>query len=346
MNCKVRIAGAVVLAVSLLAGCGSQADAARNSLKIGVTLYDQYDTFLSQLMERFNADLSDEKKAAGMEIAVNTYGAGKSQKTQDEQVREMIERGSHVVCVNLVDRTAPTTIIDTARKNDVPVIFFNRELVEEDLEQWDKLYYVGADADESGDMQGELALDDYKNGKITDRNGDGSIDYLVLMGEADHQDAIVRTERVVDTMISGGMKLNKAGHLICNWNRDQAEAKMTQIISQYGTDGIDLVLANNDDMALGAIDAYDNASIPEEDRPEIFGIDGTEEGLAAVKEGTMAGTVYNDKEGQASAMLELAVRLYRGESLKGMSNMEGHYIRLPYRKVTAENVHIFIEKQS
>ena len=65
----------------------------------------------------------------------------------------MIENGCSVICVNLVDRTAPTGIIDLARKNNVPVIFFNRELVEEDLMQWDKLYYVGADAYQSGHWQ-------------------------------------------------------------------------------------------------------------------------------------------------------------------------------------------------
>ena len=74
----------------------------------------------------------------------------------------MLQNSCDVLCVNLVDRTAPSEIIDMAKKKDVPVIFFNRELVEEDLNQWNKLYYVGADAKQSGILQGELVLEDVK----------------------------------------------------------------------------------------------------------------------------------------------------------------------------------------
>ena len=84
----------------------------------------------------------------------------------------MLEDGCDIICVNLVDRTEPVTIIDMAEKKDVPVIFFNRELVEQDLERWDKLYYVGAKAFESGIMQGEMAADIFKKDPAADKNGD------------------------------------------------------------------------------------------------------------------------------------------------------------------------------
>ena len=76
---------------------------------------------------------------------------------------------------------------------------FNRELVEEDLERWDKLYYVGADAKESGVLQGELAAAYLKAHPEADRNQDGVIQYVVLEGEAGHQDAILRTEYAAST---------------------------------------------------------------------------------------------------------------------------------------------------
>ena len=254
-----------------------------------------------------------------------------------------------MICVNLVDRTAPTEIIDLARKNDVPVIFFNRELVEEDLMQWDKLYYVGADAFESGTLQGEMATDYFKAHPEADRNGDGSIQYVVLEGEAGHQDAIIRTEYSVDTMIMQGIILDKVGYAIANWNRAQSRSKMGQLIDSSDAQ-IELVLANNDDMALGAIEAYEDKNIPKEEWPAIFGIDGTEVGLEAVIAGKMTGTVYNDRDGQAKAMEALAYALATGAPLdsielpEGIAMQDNKYIRLPYEKVDRDKAEEYLSK--
>ena len=219
-----------------------------------------------------------------------------------------------------------------AEKQDVPVIFFNRELVEQDLERWDRLYYVGAPALQSGILQGEMAADLFQKDPSVDKNEDGVFQYVVLEGEMDHQDAIVRTEYAINTITEQGVSVEKLGYGIANWNRGQAQTKMTQMIGQYG-DAIELVLANNDDMALGAIDAYKAAEIDQEEWPAIFGIDGTDVGKTALNKGELKGTVYNDKEGQAEAMLKLAVGLATDSSLEDLGLENGKYIRLPYTKL-------------
>ncbi|MFQ7238674.1 MAG: substrate-binding domain-containing protein [Roseburia intestinalis] len=117
---------------------------------------------------------------------------------------------------------------------------------------WTRLYYVGAQAFESGIMQGELAAEAFLTDQSLDKNGDGIFQYVVLEGEAGHQDAIVRTEYSVSTMIDSGVEVEKLGYAIANWNRAQAQTKMAQLMSQFG-DSIELVIANNDDMALGAM---------------------------------------------------------------------------------------------
>ena len=348
-----RTAAAVLAAVMgsavLAAGCGSaEPRVSDGSVRIGISLYDQYDTFLTELMQSFDSCV-DKRKAEGTDIVTIVQDAARSQAGQNEDVADMIESSCSVICVNLVDRTAPTEIIDFARKNDVPVIFFNRELVEEDLMQWDKLYYVGADAFQSGTLQGEMATEYCREHPEADRNGDGTIQYVVLEGEAGHQDAIIRTEYSVDTMIQNGILLDKVGYAIANWNRAQARSKMEQLIDANGT-GIELVLANNDDMALGAIEAYQGREIPREEWPAIFGIDGTDVGLEAVIDGTMCGTVYNDKDGQALAMEELAYALAAGKPLDSMVLPEGaalkddKYIRLPYEKVDRDKAREYLSK--
>jgi len=344
MKKKVTLAVSMIVILSMLSGCNSlQQKPTVKNIKIGVTLYDQYDTFLSQLMNDFNEYAAQEETNTGLAVNVEEHNAATSQSTQNSQVENMINDGCNVICVNLVDRTEPTTIIDMAEKNNIPVIFFNRELVEEDLQRWDRLYYVGASAKESGVMQGELAADYISKHPEADKNKDGMIQYVVLEGEAGHQDAIVRTESSVSTLMSKGVVMEKLGYAIANWNRAQAQTKMSQLITQFGSK-IELVLPNNDDMALGAIDALQDAKIPREKWPVIVGIDGTDVGLQAVQSGEMAGTVYNDKEGQAKAMLELSFDLATGKDYSNLKLENGKYIRLPYTKITSKEVSKYLNR--
>lgn len=346
MKAKKIVAAGMVLSMSmlLLCACGKQQTAASDKVHAGVIYYNQSDTFLGELIACFKEELhhfeSDDFKTT-----VTLRDAGGSQRTQNDQVKELIDAGCNVLCVNLVDRADPSEIIDLARDSDVPIIFFNREPVAEDLMQWDGLYYVGADAKQSGVMQGELAVDAIlaENSQI-DRNKDGKIQYVVLEGEPGHQDAIIRTENAVETLKNNGIELEKLSYGIANWNRAQAQNRMLLLISQY-QNKIELVLANNDDMALGAIDAYKKLNYTESALPVFFGIDGTDVGLKAVLDSGMAGTVYNDKEGQAEAMAELAVALVTGEGMDKIKFEKDKYVYLPYSKVTVENAGDYIREE-
>ena len=329
---------AVCLCAAFLGGCGPDAGHKSREIRIGLAVYDDHDTFIAELMEEFVADVAEvNTREQGTTVSVLTYSAGQSQITQNEQIEKLISKGCGVLCVNLVDRTDPSMIIEMAREADIPVIFFNRELVEEDLMSWDRLYYVGADAFESGRIQGRTAAAYLKAHPQADRNEDGVIQYVVLEGEAGHQDSIVRSETSVDALIDAGVSIEKLESAIANWNRGQAQNRMGQLIDRHG-DAIELVLANNDDMALGAADEFDKRETPADERPAIIGIDGTKVGLEGVRNGKLIGTVYNDKEGQAEAMLQLAMAVSAGEAVDGLSLTDGKYIRLPYAEITMDNI--------
>ncbi|MCQ2507621.1 MAG: galactose ABC transporter substrate-binding protein [Dorea sp.] len=337
-KCYRMICGCLLLC--LLAGCASQQNTKKKDLLIGVVLYDEYDTFISQLMDSFMEAVS-QKTMNGKNISVLRYDSAGSQITQNEQVEELIDKGCDVLCVNLVDRTDPSMIIETAQKADVPVIFFNRELVEKDLQSWERLYYVGADAFISGTIEGEIAADAWfaseESMKPMDKNGDHILQYIILEGEAGHQDAIVRTEYSVNALTDAGIQVERLDSVIANWNRAQAQTKMGQLYNKY-QDQIELIMCNNDDMALGVIDEYDLLQIPQEQRPALVGIDGTDVGLEAVLSGNMIGTVYNDKEGQARSILELAIAAATGEGMNAIDLFDGKYIRYPYERITIENI--------
>lgn len=328
----------------LLCACGEEQPDVPDKSYIGVAYYNQSDTFLNELLDSFKEQLK-EMQNEDMDTVVMVRDAAGVQRTQDDQVKELINAGCDALCVNLVDRADPSEIIDMAREHEVPIIFFNREPVAEDLMQWDQIYYVGADAEESGVMQGELAADMIKNNSQTDRNRDGKIQYVVLEGEPGHQDAIIRTETAVKTLTDSGIELEKLSYQIANWNRAQAENRMEQLIGQYPNQ-IELVLSNNDDMALGAMDAYKKLNYTETALPVFFGIDGTDAGLEAVVDSELAGTVYNDKEGQAKAMAELCWALITGDGMEELEFQKERCIYLPYAKVTEENADEFIARSN
>ncbi len=331
-----------LMGILLYGACGNEKKEIPKQIYIGVACYDQRDTFLGELLENFKRECRTLEKR-GYDISLTIMDAANSQRTQDDQVQEMIGNGCDILCVNLADRTDPSQIITAAQEHDIPIIFFNREPVEEDLMQWDQLYYVGAEAKQSGQMQGQLAAAYIKEHPDVDRNHDGKIQYVILEGEMGHQDAIIRTESVAESLKEQGIALEKLSYQIANWNRAQAQNKMTQLLSQNGNK-IELVIANNDDMAVGAIDALKASDLSREEWPVVVGIDGTNVGLEAVKNGEMVGTVYNDKEGQAKGMLELSFALATGGNLEDLNLEDGKYIRMPYAKVGPDDVDEYLDR--
>ena len=322
----------LVLCIQLLCSCGKKEEGS-NKIYVGVLCYDQSDTFISELTDSFRENLESQNTGA----TVTIKDAKGSQRDQNEQVKDLIDAGCNVLCVNLVDRTSPKEIVDMAIENNIPVIFFNREPVAEDMHHWDKLYYVGARAKESGVIEGEIVSKIIQEDPSADKNNDGKIQYVILEGEPEHQDAIVRTDSSVNIIKNSGIALEKLGCGIANWNRGQAHNRMQQIIGQYPTQ-VELVIANNDDMALGAIDAYKELNYSADSMPVFVGVDGTKAGLEAIKNGELAGTAYNDKEGQAAAMASLTSALVSGKGMDKIHFENGKCIYLPYFMVTKENV--------
>ena len=325
-----------------LTGCGRNKEAQRSVLRVGVVLYTQDDPFINALTDCLKEDLED-YETDSLKIIMTVRDGKNDQKLQDEVVEEILDAGCDILVVDLVDRTEPSNIIKMAKNENIPVIFFNREPVREDLMQWDKLYYVGGDARQSGTMQGEIAAQVIRTDHTVDRNADGKIQYVLLEGETGHQDAIIRTDSVVKTLQEQGITLEKLSYQFANWNRGQAENKMTQLIHHYG-DEIELVLSNNDEMAMGAVAAYEASEYPKEKRPVIFGIDGLDSALDAIQNDLIQGTVYNDRAGQAEQISRLAMDLFQGKEPEGYDFENERYIFLPYQKVMAANVEEFLHR--
>ena len=337
----VLLSATIGSAVLVLSGCSGKSDQTEKTLRVGVITYTQDDPFINgltdELKEQLKAMENKERR-----IIVSTKSGNDDQQEQNEKVEEMIDAGCDVLCINLVDRTAPSRIIRMARNEDIPVIFFNREPVREDLMQWEKLYYVGCDAEQSGIMQGEIAAEYINSHSEVDKNKDGKIQYVLLEGEAGHQDAISRTDYPVKTLLEQGINLEKLSYQFADWNRGQAENRMSRLIEQYG-DEIELVISNNDEMALGTVAAWQKAGYDCRNWPVIFGIDGLDDALEAIKTGKMKGTVYNDKEDQAMELAKLSVEIVCGKDTNRKHLKEGRYYVSEYCRVDSSNVDHFLK---
>ena len=331
----------LIIVFTLLVSCRKgENNKSKEEIKIGVTLYRQDDVFISTISSNLEQIIKENSSNYDFNTTLEVIDAKGSTLSQGNQVDKFINQDYDVICVNLVDRTAAATIIDKAKTANIPLIFFNREPVEEDMNRWNKVYYVGAQADQSAELQADIISEEWLSNKETyDKNKDGVIQYVMLEGEPGHQDSLIRTEYSIRSLEEKGIQLEKLSHDSANWQSDQASSKMTQWIKEFG-DNIEVVISNNDVMALGAIHAINsNSNIIR--KPIVVGIDGIKEGFESIKNGNMNGTVISDSRAQAEAIFEIAINVAQGKALSDVEN--GKYKKLPHTKVTIDNVDQYLK---
>lgn len=308
---------------------------AAKSLTIGCAIYKFDDTFMTGVR---NAILGTAKGKAKVEMV----DSQNSQPTQNDKVDLFITKRVNAMAINPVDRTAAGVIIDKAKNANIPVVFFNREPLPEDMKKWDKVYYVGAVAAESGTMEGQLVIDYWKAHAEADRNKDGILQYVMLKGEPGHQDAELRTKYSIKAVEDAGIKVQKLAEDTGMWDRVKGQEKMAAFIAACG-DKIEVVFANNDDMALGAIEALKAAGYFKGGKfMPVVGVDATAPALAALKDGTLLGTVLNDAKNQGKATFMLSYVLAQGKkptkANTGYTITDGKYVWVPYKPITKTNM--------
>ena len=346
---------ATILAIAFVFGltaCGGNSGG-----EISVFYYNFGDTYISSVRSAMDKIFED----AGLKY--NNYDGNGNQTTQTEQVTTALAKGSRMLIVNVVDtgsNDAAQNIVNLAKEKDVPVIFFNRSVDESVVSSYDKCVFVGTDYEMAGHMQGEM-IGKYlvENYDKVDLNGDGKISYVMFKGQEGNAEAIARTQYGVedankvlteagkpelvfyDAQNSNKYLVDQTG----NWSSSAATDYMNTILSQYSEANknmVELVIANNDEMALGAISAlqgagYNNGTgktIP------VFGVDATDAAQAKIKEGNMVGSIKQDAEGMASAITTICQNFLDGkETFDGIEedNVVGTWrVNIPYSVYTGE----------
>ena len=349
----------LLLALALVLGltaCGSGGGSSKKG-EVSVFYYTYSDTYISSVRTSMDKLL----KKAG--INFQNYDANGNQTTQTEQVTTAIAKGSKALIVNVVDtgsNDAAQNIVDLAKAQNIPVIFFNRSVEESVVSSYDKCVFVGTDYEMAGHMQGEM-VGKYvlENFDKLDLNGDGKISYVMFKGQEGNMEAIARTQYGVedaDKVLTNGGKEKLSFYDASNtnkylvdqdglWSSAAATNYMSTILAQYSEANknmVELVIANNDEMALGAISALQAAGYNKGSGKTIpvFGVDATEAAKEAIKNGSMVGSIKQDAEGMANVITTIAQNfLDTKDTFDGVNadDVVGTWrVNIPYATYTGE----------
>ncbi len=291
------------------------------NIGVSMALFD--DNFLTVLR---NGMLSHAKTLDGVSLQIED--AQNDVGKQLNQIQNFVAAGVDAIIVNPVDTDATVAMTKAAESAGIPLVFVNREPVNADkLPETQAL--VASDEKESGTLQTQEVC------RLLKAQGKKEAKLVVMMGELSNQAARVRTQDVKDVIATDECKFMKiAESQTAMWLRTQGNDLMTNWLSA-GLE-FDAVISNNDEMAIGAIQALKTAGT---DMKEMIvaGIDGTADGLAAMAAGDLDVTVYQNGQGQGQTAVDTALKLARGEKVEKK-------IYVPFELVTPANLDEYRKK--
>ncbi|MCA8881293.1 MAG: sugar ABC transporter substrate-binding protein [Rhodobacteraceae bacterium] len=245
---------------------------------------------------------------------------------QLDQVKNFIAQGVDAIIVNPVDTSSTQAMTNEAEAAGVPLVFVNRKPVNLDTLP-DNQAVVASDEAESGTLE---AFEVCKELRAQGKNAGARI--YIMMGELQTQSAVQRTKDVHDVI---GMDMcnfiTVVDEQTANYQRGEAQDLMTNWLS--AGEPFDAVISNNDEMAIGAIQAMKAAGIPMDD-VIVAGVDATQDALLSMASGELDVTVFQDAVGQGTGAVDAALALARGEEVDRV-------VWIPFQLVTPDNMQQF-----
>lgn len=306
--------------------------------KLGVLLYNGSDNYIGTVRQALQAlDEADDS------IELDIQDGQNNQATQLEQIDAMIAKQVDGLLINIVDFGSGQSVKEKVQGSGIPTVFWNRDitsdLTPEDLAN---VIFYGTVAPQAGVMQGEMAYEQWEANKALDRNGDGKLQYVMLHGGLDNAEAKARTEESIKYFTDKGIEVEEIGMQVADWDTDKAKQAVDAWMAKDG-DKIEMVFANNDGMAFGAITSLQEAGYNNGDETKyipVYGVDALAEAITKIEEGTMAGTVKQNNETMANGIITLIKNKLSKDDWTEGTDLElyedGVSVRMDYEKVTKQ----------
>ena len=332
--CLPMLAAAMLFSSLCLAACEApkKADPARPAKPfIGVLLYREDDIYISMVSAAIRGALEDR-------ATVEVLAAKSDQLTQIDQIEGLLAKKAQALAVNLVDPQAAALVADKAKKIGIPVIFFNREPDLASIKSYaGRTCFVGTKAADAGKLQGDIIKKLWDEHPVFDRNKDGKFQYIMLQANTDNPEAVARTEYSVRQAMERGVPMVQIGQTyMCDWNEDLARQAVLLALASHGEE-MELVIANNDSMALGAIAAlaaYGYNTGNQERFIPVVGVDAIPQAIEAIQKGVMSATVKQDAEAMGKTVAAILLNAVAGKGLlEGIPyawDESGIAVRIPY----------------
>lgn len=281
-----------------------------SSVKIGVLMKTMSDAYSNKLGTAIQDYV--EKNYPNAELYLMDGQADIAK--QISQAEDIIAKQVDVIILNPQDADGSAQVLTLAADADIPVVEVNTETTSTDY-----VSYIGSNDSEAGEMMGNYVMEQL---------GDGG-QYAILEGEMGQSAQLLRYQGLEETILKDD-KYECVGTLSASWQRDKAMSTTEDWIGKY----LDLkaVICENDDMSMGALQAAE----AEGKDLVIIGVDGISDALQAVKDGRLSASVLQDADGQASAVIDVAVKVGVGEEVESRYNV-------PFQLITADNVDDYLE---
>jgi len=292
----------------------SHASAEAKPAKVSVFLLDFTDDFISEIRQNLEAV---QKENPG-KIEYTFYDGKSNQTIQEEELNKVLQEGTDLILLNIVDRAYAKNVIDRIKEYNIPVILFNREpLTPVPIQSYSRALFIGTDAATAGELQGKMLIDAWNSSKAyIDKNKDNIMQYYMLQGEYDNTEAIQRTKYSVATIEKAGIKAQQVSLDICNWSENLAYNATKSVFDKYNNQ-IEVIISNDDTMAIGAIKALQEYGYNNGDKSKtipVVGVDVIPEAKELIEKEYMLGSVYQDPRGYAEALYTCGMNMIQGKS--------------------------------
>lgn len=311
-------------------------------IKVAVFLLDFTDDFISLI----GKNLADIQKENPGKVEYTFYDGKSDQEVQNEEINNVLEKGTDLILLNIVNIEDSQKVINRIKEANIPVILFNREPVTPTpIQSYSKALYIGTEGKQAGILQGDMLINLWNTSSMyIDKNDDGIMQYVMLEGEINAKEAIERTKYSVLTIEDAGINTQQIELRVCNWLEDLAYDTMKGLFLKYGNQ-IEVVIANDDTMAIGAIKALQEYGYNLGDKSQtipVVGVDVEPQAKELIEKGEMLGSVYQSAKAYADALYAVGMNLVAGrnpiEGTKYKLDDTQVAIRLPQTEYLYNNI--------